>query len=361
MYWLGLLLPICFIPGYTGASIPTQWAVLSIVLPFLPVKGVHAPFTYLGVGFIAYALFSILWSINLYAWVWGMWLAAIWAYSFRLGAALGDLRPLWKGLALGLSVSTIVAVAQALDYVPVVTFDPYAYPGLLFNSSVAGVTLALVLIALASHRLWWYTPPLILGLILAGSRGSILLLAVAALARYTHWLVAIALLIASGSAYLYLGDLADSQRLMIWGITLPTLSPFGHGAGSYVDIFYIAKLKAQLFHPEYVHNDYLQLAFEFGLASLAILGILILALTRTASPDWPVLIAVATLACFYFPLYAPLTAFIGCVVAGHLTRDYVRPRRDLDRGRPGLIPWDSDYEPHFDPTWGEAIPLEPRA
>ena len=58
MFLLGLLLPICFIPGYTGASIPSQWVLLSLVLPAaLWRRGYRlTPLHLLGLGFIAWAV-----------------------------------------------------------------------------------------------------------------------------------------------------------------------------------------------------------------------------------------------------------------------------------------------------------------
>ncbi len=363
MFWLGLLLPICFVPGNTGASIPTQWALLSLVLPLsLPHAGWVTWWHRLGIFFLAYATLSALWSINLYSWVWGLWLAAIWACAFWYGSTKVYLAPLWKGLALGLTASSGVALAQALDYTPVVTFDPNLHAGLLYNTTVQGTVIALVLIALASHRLWWYTPPLLLGLILSESRGALLILTVAAIARYIHWLAALAFLVLGGFLLAFAFDPADSQRLQIWGIALGAIPIFGHGAGSFIDIFYIAPIKGvdTLINPGYVHNDYIQLWFEFGIAAIPLFAILAAGLTRTEDPNWPVLVGFATLGLFYFPFYTPITAFIGCVVAGHILRRYDPIRDYLDRRRSNLLPRSPDLEPVFDPTWGEVIPVEPR-
>lgn len=362
MFWLGLLLPVCFIPGITGASIPTQWAVLSLILPFsLPHAGWITLWHRLGIVFLTYAILSVAWSVNYYSAVYGLWLAAIWALAFWYGSTKVYLEPLWKGLALGLTASTGVAIAQALEFVPVVTNDTYSYAGLLFNSSLQGVCIALVLIALITYRLYWYIPSLAIGLILSGSRGGFLILTIAAIARYVHWLAALAALILGALAYTYFGDLADSQRLQIWGITTRILSPFGYGSGSYVDIFYIAKSKDLLFHPEFVHNDYLQLWFEYGIGSIFIWAILAAALTRTEDPNWPVLVGFATLTLFFFPFYAPIPAFIGCVVAGHILRRYDPVRDYSNRRGPNLLSRSPDLQPRTDPAWREAIPLEPRA
>ncbi len=363
MFLLGLLLPICFVPGYTGASIPTQWALLSLVLPLsLPHAGWVTCWHRLGIAFLAYAILSILWSINLYSAVYGLWLVAIWACAFWWGSTKQCLDPLWLGLGLGLTISTGFAVAQALGYTPVEVADPTgAFPGLLFNSTLAGASCALVIIALVTHRIWLFIPPLFLGLILSGSRGGLLILAVAAIARYTHWLAAIAFLIAGAFVFLYITDPSDSERLQIWGVTLNALPFFGHGSGSFIDVLFIAKTKNYILHPNFVHNDFLQLWYEYGIGSIPIVIILIGGLSRSADPNWPVLVGFATFCLFYFPLFAPIPAFIGCVVAGHLLRGYDPVRDYFNFRRSNLLPRSTDLEPRFDPTWGEAIPMEPRA
>ncbi len=321
MFWLGLLLPVSFVPGYTGASIPTQWVVLSCILPFALWR--RAPFGLihrLGLCFLGFALLSAIWATNAYTSALGIWYVLIWGLAFWLGSSLRSLTDLWKGLAIGLSISSIVAIAQSLGHTPVETLDNDAYPGLLFNSTVQGTTIALVLIALATERLWWYMPIPAIGLILAGSRGSFLILGIAAIARYTHWLVVVAALSLTALACTTWLDLADSLRLAIWGQAIRGLSIFGWGPDSFNDVYFI--YKGKLFHGEFVHNDYLQLWFEFGIGSLVPISILALALSRTLSPTWPVLVAFAALATFYFPLYAPITAFLGPLLTGHLLRGY---------------------------------------
>lgn len=363
MFWLGLLLAVCFVPGYTGASIPTQWAVLYIVLPLSLWRQSSTTLLHkLFFIFILWALASILWVINLHAWVWGIWLALIWAMAFRLGTTLSDLRPLWKGLAVGLSFSSVVAITQALEFTPVETNDPYQYAGLLFNSSVQGIVIGLVLVALTIHRLWWYIPILAIGLILSGSRGGLLVLTLGLLAHYTNWLI-VYLAVALGALGLSIGiDPADNQRLQIWSIALRAISFLGNGPGTFTEAFYIAPIRGirTLIHPEFVHNDIIQLGYEYGLGSLALLAVFALALFKTSNPSWPIAFTFTALLTFYFPLYAPLSAFIGCIVAGHIARDWTLDGHLLHHRGFDLVPGRTYLEPRFDPTWGEALPLVER-
>lgn len=321
MFLLGLLLPICFVPGYTGASIPSQWALLSVALPIALWHSHPSPWL---LTFLGYALVSSMWAASFYTTTLGLWYVGIWTLSFALGSSLPSLCDLWKGLAIGLSISSLVALSQALGYESVEVIEEQ-YAGLLFNSTVQGTCIALVLIALASHRLWWYMPVLVLGLILAGSRGSFLILALAVAVRYTHWLFALACLIFGSLAYTFAVDPADTQRLIIWGQALRGLSFFGWGPDSFNDIYYMgidhATGRPTVFHAEFVHNDYLQLIFEYGIGASFVFGVYAIAAVQTRSADWPVLFAFLCLSTFYFPLYTPITAFIGAVVTGHLLRD----------------------------------------
>lgn len=362
MFWLGLLLPVCFVAGYTGASVPTQWAVLSIILPaclwrVAPYNIGHKLFFLFG----AYAFATLFWSINLYSWVWGMWHVFIWALAYHCGTLCTDLRPLWKGLALGLTVSTGVAVAQALDYAPVHVHDPFLPAGLLYNSSLFGIILGLVLTALVVHHLWWYMPPLAIGLVLSGSRGGFLILGLGLLARFAGPVLAAGVLACAAMAFLVTIDLADNQRLMIWGVTIRVLSIFGQGAGSFADIHYIAHAKNLLIRPEYVHNDILQLAYEYGIGAIPLLAIPALALATSRSAEWTVLFVWCAAAGFYFPLYTPLTAFIGLVVAGHCMRDRVMVRINLHRWRSVFLPRPTTRGPADGLARREAIPMVARA
>ena len=243
MLALGLLLPICFIPGYTGASIPTQWVLLSLALPAtLWMEGPRSSIHLLGLGFIGWAILTAFFSVNGYTSVYGMWFVIIWALSFWLGTVSATLRRLWQGLAIGMTISTAVAVAQVAGYSPVLingTAISWHAPGLLFNTSLAGVSCAMVLAGLIGHRLWWYTPGPLLGLALSHSRGGALLFALALVARYTHWLFALALLVAGSLAFSL--DLApsDGQRLQIWGYAIRNLSLLGHGPFAFSHLYYM--------------------------------------------------------------------------------------------------------------------------
>ena len=363
MLYLGLLLPICYIAGFTGTAILTQWVVLSLVLPLaLWRKG---PFTFLhGVGllFLAYATLSLAWVPNVNDSILGLWHLLICALALWLGTTLPSLTQLWRGLAIGLSISSVFAIAQGLGFETVYrNIGPIpGYSGLLFNSTVAGAAVALVILALVTERLWLYIPALVPGLYLSHSRGGYLIIAVGLLAKYVHWTVALLILVTCGLLAIYFVGLDSSNtlRLQIWGVAYAGLSAQGWGVGSFYDIWYQAK--GILIHPEFVHNDYLQLVFEFGWGSIPAFAVLFGALTRTRSAGWPVAVGFATCAAFYFPLSCPLIAFIGCVVTGHLLREPYELRSASLSRRLGFLPGYPHWEYISRSVLRSALPLPSR-
>lgn len=352
MFYLGLLLPICYIPGITGASIATQWAVLSIACaislwrePAQPPTSLH----YLGLGFLAFATLGLFWAPNVWDGLGAIWMIVLWGLCFRMGTVIESPADLYRGLALGLSVSSAIAIFQWFGFEPVPTFN-HNVAGLFFNRTVLGATAALVILGLINERLWWYIPALLPALLLSGSRGGWLILGIGLLAR-AHALAALAFTLTIAFALSFIPDSSDALRLQIWAVAWHALTWFGHGPGAFASFYYPAG--PSLIHPEFTHNDYLQLWFEFGLGALLPFTILGFAIASSRST---VLIAFACLAAFYFPIYTPLTAFIGCIAAGHALRDFTLDRLILRRCRPDLLP--RTRPPRSGPhrNWGQALP-----
>lgn len=345
MFWLGLFLPVVYVPGYTGASIQTQWPLLFAILPPLTLwrSGRLGYVHLLGILFLFYGALSLRWTIDFHDSIWGLLIVCTWALSFWLGYTLPSLIRMWKGLAIGLSVSSVVAISQWFGYHPVLTYMFNSSAGLLYNTNCEGAVAALILIGLISHRLWFYIPGVLPSLILSHSRGAWLVLALALVAKYLNWKIALGLLLAALLVFTFYPPSSDVLRLMIWRMAYQNLSWFGLGPGTFIHVW--LEYQGATYRPEFAHNDYLQLWFEFGLGALAIYCILAWSLLGTSSagsrlrcPDWPVLVAFSSLGLFWFPLYSPIPAFIGCVVAGHLVRDRNLFRSYGIRGGPDLIP-----------------------
>lgn len=353
MFFLGLTLPICFLPGTIGASVPVQWVLLSAILPLgLWRLGSINPGHLAGLAVLAWSALSFAWSPSAYDSGYGMWLLAIWALSFWLGSTTTNLVPLWKGLAAGISISTAVAVAQYFGYSPVLIHS--GYPGLLFNTTLAAATCALVIVALASAHLWLWLPMPILGLILANSRGAYLVLAATAALRFLPWTLVLTLIVAVGILLSITPSGSDTTRLVNWGMAIRGMTPWGNGIGSYSSLYYL--FNQQIIRPERVHNDYLQLWYELGVGCIPLLGIYFLALRQRLSREWPVFVAFAIYGLFYFPLWAPTTAFIGCLVAGRLVADWHHNRCVSLYSRYDRLPRDRSARPDPNLPRSEAVP-----
>lgn len=345
MFWLGVILPICFVAPYTGATIPTQWPLLCFFLvPSLwSREGYMTPWHWLGLAFFAYACFSQIWSPDP---GYGLWIAAIWVLSFWWGSTKVSLFSLWQGLAWGLILNLPIAIAQKLGHSPVMYFsrDP---AGLLYNSTLYGSITALVMIQLIRNRQWWLSLALCPGLVLAHSFGGYAILGLTLVAAYIHWSVAVIGLI-SGAFYM-LSDpgSSDQLRLAIWGVAWAGLKWQGWGAGSFTEVF-LYQGGSTLIHPEFSHNDFIQLWFEYGAAAVAIYAIIAAALLHRSSEaiaGWYAMFPLTILALFYFPLWNPILAFLLCATAGHILRRHDPLRGLRDRWRSNRMARTSRSQP----------------
>jgi hypothetical protein len=358
LFWLGLIVATCFVPGYTGAIIPTQWAVLSILLPLgLWRSGVMGPIGLLGLAILAFGALSMLWAPNTWDAGFGLWLLCIWAMAVWFGSTVDDFRPLWQGLAVGLWVSSAIAIFQALGYQPVLTYADHP-SGLFYNSTLLGASACLVILALVSQRQWFYIPGVLPALVLAQSRGAFLVLTLALL---TRWLrvryILCAMALAALVLVLTLNGLetdSDLVRLTVWGATLRELNLFGHGIGSFVT--FLIATPSRMLYPGTVHNDYIQLWFELGIASLAIVALYALALSCRTSDHWTIFFAFFLFGFFYFPLWTPVPSFMACMVAGAMLRDRHLDRLASAHGRYASLPGHPRKLPLFPRLGRKAVP-----
>lgn len=273
-----------------------------------------------------YAATSLLWNTDPYGGVYGLWLLCVIALSFWLGSTLSSLRDVYAGLAIGGAVSSAVAVVQWLGYQPLpISVDSRETAGIYFNSIAQAEILALIIVALLTERMYFYMVPLIPGLVLAQSRGAWLALGIGFLALFIRrtWLFVI--VGAAGLVFWFQYSSSDAQRLWIWTAAYNELSFFGNGAGSFASQLYSNGLAP--IYPEYVHNDALQLAYEYGIAALAPAIILTFVLFQTKAREWPIVMAFVTMGLYSFPLWMAVTSFIGMVAAGRIVRSWAMDGR----------------------------------
>lgn len=333
MFWLGIAVSLCYVPGLTGAYIATQWPLLSIaLLPGLLRKGPVTLFHVAGLLFIAYAVAATFYSPLRDASTLGLWLVVIMGLSVWFGTTLDSTRELYAGLALGAGVSSLIAVFQYFGF-QLLPITSVAYAGLYVNSIQQGLALALIVVALVSQRMWFWALPLLPGIWLSQSRGAWLALAVGLLACYFRRLWVFGVLAAFGACYLLFPlGLSDVQRLFFWRAAWDSLTLFGNGPG----IFYAMMLatKDGFVFPEYAHNDALQLLFEYGIGALLPFIIIGYAISRTELTEWPVIVSFVAAGCYSMPLFMPITSFLTLVAVGRVLRAY---GLDGSHGRSGRL------------------------
>jgi hypothetical protein len=316
--------------------------VLSILLPLaLWRSGPMTPLHWIGLLFIAYAAVRVFYAPLFADSVYGLWLVCIMALSFWLGSTMDDLRKLYAGLAVGASVSSMVAVFQyfGVSVVPYVTPTP---AGLYVNSVVQGTVLALIVVALVSERMWLWVPLPILGIALSGSRGAWLALAAGLLAAYVRRAWVFVILGAAG-LLLLMQPLSSSDvlRLTIWTAAVHNFTWLGWGPGSFFS--WLLWYDNNSIYPEYAHNDALQLVFEYGIAAVLPFSIFAFVLTRNSDRMWPVIVAFVTAGCYSMPLYMPVASFIGLVTAGRIVRSWALVRRERNSRRFDFVPREHRY------------------
>ncbi len=326
MFWLGLILPVVYVPAWTGATILTGWVVLSCALPFFLLRKIEmTPAHWLGLAFLAYASASVLWAPIYQQAVWDLWLIWLCAFCFCLGASHPNLRSLWVGMALGLGVSDVVAVFQRIGYHPVFASDSWYQAGLFVNPDMFGETAALLTLALLASRVYWplclTLPPIYLTQSRTVWAAYAVVIAVWLWDRWRWYAVIPALVVtlAAGTFVTSRSPASIQERLAIWQDTTDGLTFAGRGAGSFFMLYpeFARRTDTMYTRPEDPHNEFLNLAFEYGLGALPLLTLLALG-CFTPNPYRATLVAFMVMAFFSFPTRIPCEAFVGMVALGRI-------------------------------------------
>ena len=362
LFALGVILPLAYIPLYTGQYILTGWIVLSCVLPFFFLKPIQMGAAHwLGIAFLAYAYASICWVEVPIQSVWGLWELCMLAGCFLLGTSR-DTKWLWPGMACGLAVNTLIAINQYFvhDLSLVFRVNPYALTGLFVNPDMFGETACLVTIALMATRQYPWILLSAPGILMSGSRASL----VALTACLGLWMwdqfrlkgLIVAALLALAPAYYVTGFHrgAISERQALWLDTIQgTTNPFGHGVGSFFATYpkYALRTDTMATRPEDPHNEFLNLAFEYGVGALPIIAIISMGFASGGPARYP-LLAFLTIALFSFPTRIPTEGIVGMVALGTLCSARPWPWPYWRNLRPFGTPWQAYLS-------RRRVPLEP--
>lgn len=317
----GFLLATIHIPGVTAASTLAGWAFLSLTLPLCLLRKLQMTLCHwLGVIFLAYAALSLAWSPKPLVGIETLWHWALIGGAFCLGHRLQDLRKTFIGLGLGLAVSVIVGAFQIAGFRPVFSFETIwpSAPGLFYNPNALSETAAIILAGLIVYRLWWLAGVAALALAMGQGRAALVAFLITAIAcfvplRYRFSASIAALLMVLGAFALKDGSAAIMLRWEAIGTAFAGGVPFfGHGVGSF-------GVETPSAYFDHLHNDFLEVIYEFGIGSIPLFAIFASALFR-GGMGRPVLFCFAIVACCSFPVSLPVTAFVAALVAGHMHR-----------------------------------------
>jgi hypothetical protein len=270
--------------------------------------------------FLLYVFASIAWSTEPLDGIYRLWEFTLIAGCFWLGS-VREPKPILIGLAYGYLISSVLALGQLLGVDSVLRYNLSSFAGLHFSNPFAGAIGAMLIVALASERLWLLSAACIPGLCICGSRGGIAaaLVGIASIWVRRSWFIPLAC--AGAVAFVFLsGHNSDIERLAIWKGSASLLTPFGHGAGSYIDLFITSPFG--ITRAEHAHNDLLQILFETGIGATPLLAVWITLSLLPANKFWPVIACFTVLGVYFFPLYTPLSAAIFALCAGASVRDW---------------------------------------
>lgn len=362
MFLYGFILAVCYIPGVTGFALPTGWLVLSATLPFILRRDLLRCLN----PFLLWATLGLGWTMIWQQGVYDVWKLALLSGVFVL-AQTRDTSQLLRGMALGLGVSTVVAMFQLLGYHPLPSI--YAPPaGLFFNPNVYGEIACLLTVWFLASGAWPWALACIPGVFLSQSRTALFTLAaLAALWTWRRWPLAGPLAIFA-TLLVLLPSVASKPgagfpyRLTIWQNTIAGFTPLGRGPGSFIitSPAFATHTDSMTSREEDAHNDFLQIAYQYGIPGAAFLCAVVgFALWGPLGPDRYLLLAFLAIAAFNFPLEIPLEACLGALALGRLcprgamVRAFRLLRRWSLRGRLALSQLPDD------PNRREDVPLEP--
>lgn len=329
----GFALTALFVPDWSGAATTPRWALAAVVLPLLMRKS-KAEFTaahLYGLLFVAYAAASVLWSPQKWEAADALLKLIVLAEAFVVGSQMEDIRPIVKGAALGLGVSS------ALILLGVDVPHTSDYPaGLFVNSNALGEIAAVALVGAFVHRVWWAFPLILPALYASHCRGAFLALAGA----FIVWLwprskpIAALLCVAGIVLAAWMGTTTGSaqQRIEMWTAVIPQLTLAGKGIGSFYTLFPLySPFDTLMQRPEHLHNDWLEFTFELGIVGTVLYSAFLWSARSVA------LAAIAVEAFFGFPLHLAATAVLGGILSGHSARYRLGLRDSFAFGRSFLF------------------------
>lgn len=332
LFGLGFAGAVAVLPGTLDAVTTLRWAIFAVGVPLLLLlmgRSV-APIPKLVWAFVAFAALSILWAPSFASGLDDLAHVAILAAAFWLGASLTNANHLWLGVATGVAVSTAIALGQwGMGW----SFEslPNAAPpsGLFANRNFLAEAAMVALIPALAIRTWpgrVLAAAALIAVMICASKAVLGALIVTGALWITPrrpaigWSI-LAVMVALFAAALAIPIESAAVRFPIWSEAISGYAPLGHGVGSFAANFPVY---------EHAHSEPLQLFYEFGLFALIPALVFLKAMEGwSGETEGFVLVAVAAVGLFSFPLQMPLTGVAAALAAGRLAgaRDRLVRRR----------------------------------
>jgi len=329
---LAFVVAVACISPFADGGTGTRWSILSITVPLVLMMTRPRAWTIgdlLGLLFLCWASCSLLWTPGVGQGLFTLWsLVLFFTIGWLPTCAMSDI---YKGLGLGLSLNGLIVALQVAGYHPVTEAIPPA--GLFYNKNAGAEMTALALIGVLSlsWRWWLACSPMLITLLAwpGNTLSRTPLIALGVTGFFWTWrrskLYASVVALSVGLcfvSFVLLQSRAPSanMRMELWGDMIRHLGWLGHGVGS-TDWFYPFM--------EFAHNDFLQIAFEFGAVGAVLwVGFIVCCLAGPVRVESYIVIAFLCMGVFAFPLFMPGSVFVAGLAAGHLLR-HRRPVFDI--------------------------------
>jgi hypothetical protein len=348
MIAFGILLTLLYLPFIYASATSPRWAFLAISLVCLiAVSYRKVNFTLLhlfGLLFICWSTLSLIWTSNIYDGIDALIKFVILGLAFVVGSYLHSLKQLFVGLAIGITVSSILVL--------------FGFSGGLFvNFNILAETALIVAVGLWIYKKYLYLIGILPSIIFSFSRAALLVGSI----FFTCWLwkrsklysicLIVGIVIISVGLFNY-GELFGTARLrfrletiderfILWFDTIKGLNLLGNGLGSYFTSYpaLTNSIDTLLFRPKFAHNDLLQIVFELGLIGGLLALLICWKVFSSKQNEKYVFAAFVGISIFSFPLYLPVTAFIAAIVCGYIAARSVDIQLSFINGRILLCNW----------------------
>lgn len=312
----GFALAVAYGPFMVDGATALRFALMAVALPLLWQRPRLTVGHLLWAAWLAFGAASLAWTPDRWNAMQHLVYLALGGLAFSLGGEAPTLRGFARGAALGLGVSSALAVAQTFGFDGI--WQGASPAGLFYNKNFMAEALALCAILCLTYGDWPYALILVPGLVVAHCRSADLALGVATLvwlwASRPRLALALGAIAVGACAALFNAQTLD-YRFTIWLATISHLTPLGHGLGSFYEQYPSFGPLIQGARPEYPHNEFIYSLYELGVGAAAPIALGVWCWMGRAR--WrPFLGAAACIAAFGFPLQLPFTLCLISLVAG---------------------------------------------